>query len=681
MWSVVELDHSSESSDSIDSIDFVDLSVSTAASDIVSNDRTDCVLNISTLPDSVIVNLLSFNVRGFKSNVDYIKRLISIYNNSHPLVLCISEHWLYSYDSVLLKEFTGFKYVLNSVKDDPLYLPKSIRGKGGVALLWSDALSDHVSHFSFPSDDRIVGIRICCSPCDIILFSVYLPCRSGCTDNFKLVLDQLDSTFDLFPNVIILFAGDFNADLGFGHAHPVNEQGAILHRYLSKWDYVSSHLVLASSGNVFTYESEAHGSQSIIDHILCPRFFADYLCTSHVLSEYPLNMSDHLPLFAQFRICPPVVSPPPLSSQMDANHVTPRWDRCPSEFLFNYSTLLKSSLPTCPISWSTDTIDSFVNCITSSLLSAASITISPKRFCKFVRPGWNTSLKIAQGNSKAAYRVWCANGRPRNRVNPLFSRYKECKRIFRRELRNYKRCQHDLFYNSLDLNDRNLYHQIRLHHGHSSPSINKLVWKDLSFEGNEISVGWAQYFQSLATPNWESTDFDTDSLLEVELQLSDLIHSSDTVDLDDVITPDQVLHAIQKLSIRKAVGPDHLSAEHFINGPVDALSSLLAPLFSAMIRTHYVPPSFTISHIIPLLKGKSLDPTNPSNYRGISISSTFSKIFEAIVLDLASVSLSQSLHSLQGGFRKGYSTSHTSFIIIIIYLCLRNLYFRTIIIV
>ena len=164
-------------------------------------------------------------------------------------------------------------------------------------------------------------------------------------------------------------------------------------------------------------------------------------------------------------------------------------------------------------------------------------------------------------------------------------------------------------------------------HGHSSPTINKLVWKDLSFEGNEISVGWAQYFQSLATPNWESTDFDTDSFLEVELQLSDLILSSDTVDLDDIITPDQVLRAIQKLSIRKAVGPDHLSAgpdhlsaEHFINGPVDALSSLLAPLFSAMICTYYVPPSFTISHIIPLLKGKSLDPTNPSNYIRIFLS-------------------------------------------------------------
>ena len=102
---------------------------------------------------------------------------------------------------------------------------------------------------------------------------------------------------------------------------------------------------------------------------------------------------------------------------------------------------------------------------------------------------------------------------------------------------------------------------------------------------------------------------------------------------------------------------------HFLNGPSDALCSFLAPLFSAMINRHYVPPSFTVSYIIPLLKGKSLDPTNPNNYRGISISSIFSKLFESVILDLIYSSTPISLHNLQGGFRKGYSTSHTSFIV------------------
>ncbi len=81
-----------------------------------------------------------------------------------------------------------------------------------------------------------------------------------------------------------------------------------------------------------------------------------------------------------------------------------------------------------------------------------------------------------------------------------------------------------------------------------------------------------------------------------------------------------------------------------------------------MIRLHHVPPSFTSSHY-SYPKSKHLDITNPSNYRGISISSTLSKLFEIVVLDIASPTLSESLHQLQGGFRKGYSISHTSFLV------------------
>ena len=170
----------------------------------------------------------------------------------------------------------------------------------------------------------------------------------------------------------------------------------------------------------------------------------------------------------------------------------------------------------------------------------------------------------------------------------------------------------------MDLNDRNVFRQIRLFNGCSTFSINKLARLEFSFEGNEVIRGWAQYFQSLSTPSWDSNVFDVDNLLSVESQISDLLLQYDISVSDVVVSPAQVGHAIKSLSTKKAAGPDHLTAEHFLNGPSDALCSLLAPLFSAMINRHYVPPSFTVSYIIPLLKGKSLDPTNPNNYRGIT---------------------------------------------------------------
>ena len=43
-----------------------------------------------------------------------------------------------------------------------------------------------------------------------------------------------------------------------------------------------------------------------------------------------------------------------------------------------------------------------------------------------------------------------------------------------------------------------------------------------------------------------------------------------------------VVNAIQSLAFKKAAGPDGLSAEHFVYGPVDSLASILAPVFQAM---------------------------------------------------------------------------------------------------
>ena len=50
----------------------------------------------------------------------------------------------------------------------------------------------------------------------------------------------------------------------------LNEQGRILHRYFTRWEFVSSHLHLQSTPSSYTYESEAHSTLSSIDHIVCP---------------------------------------------------------------------------------------------------------------------------------------------------------------------------------------------------------------------------------------------------------------------------------------------------------------------------------------------------------------------------------------------------------------------------
>lgn len=59
-----------------------------------------------------------------------------------------------------------------------------------MVLLLCGPLTFALISLKFPTD-RIVGIRIKAVPNinDVILFSVYLPCRTGCTDFFREVLD------------------------------------------------------------------------------------------------------------------------------------------------------------------------------------------------------------------------------------------------------------------------------------------------------------------------------------------------------------------------------------------------------------------------------------------------------------------------------------------------------------
>ena len=77
--------------------------------------------------------------------------------------------------------------------------------------------------------------------------SVYLPTRSGCTDNFKESLDSLSVIAGKYIGKAI-FLGDFNADpggsLGFFSSTILNEQGRILVNFLKQWNYTSVHLCL-----------------------------------------------------------------------------------------------------------------------------------------------------------------------------------------------------------------------------------------------------------------------------------------------------------------------------------------------------------------------------------------------------------------------------------------------------
>ena len=89
---------------------------------------------------------------------------------------------------------------------------------------------------------------------------------------------------------------------------------------------------------------------------------------------------------------------------------------------------------------------------------------------------------------------------------------------------------------------------------------------------------------------------------------------------------------LNKLKIGKACGLDNITKE-FVMYSHPAIVVHLKLLFNIMVHHGFVPDSFGNGVIIPLVKDKQGDLCNIDNYRGITLSSFFAKLFEHCILD------------------------------------------------
>ncbi|RUM93601.1 MAG: hypothetical protein DSZ28_07615 [Thiothrix sp.] len=136
----------------------------------------------------------------------------------------------------------------------------------------------------------------------------------------------------------------------------------------------------------------------------------------------------------------------------------------------------------------------------------------------------------------------------------------------------------------------------------------------------------------------------------------------DGSDLNSDITEYEIISAIKKLKNNKATGPDLVMSE-MLKSSVRVLIPYLVHLFNIIFSTGKFPVSWSKSIIVPIHKHGCL--TNPDNFRGISLTSIFSKVFTHILNSrLQSWADDYDLIAEeQGGFRRGYSTIDNIYIL------------------
>ena len=100
-------------------------------------------------------------------------------------------------------------------------------------------------------------------------------------------------------------------------------------------------------------------------------------------------------------------------------------------------------------------------------------------------------------------------------------------------------------------------------------------------------------------------------------------------DLNESITEDEIRNIVKNLSNNKAGGYDRILNE-YIKSTIDQCIYIYVKLFNLVFDSGFFPECWTVGIIRPLYKNKG-DPTNPENYRPITLLSCMDKVVTAIL--------------------------------------------------
>ena len=121
------------------------------------------------------------------------------------------------------------------------------------------------------------------------------------------------------------------------------------------------------------------------------------------------------------------------------------------------------------------------------------------------------------------------------------------------------------------------------------------------------------------------------------------------------------MSAIRKLKSGKSPGSDGLSAEHFKNLPDEALPYITG-IINLIFKEKDIPKKLKAGVLTPVLKAGK-DKQLPSNYRGITVTTTISTIIESIIKERIEPQLVQKQSRLQRGFTQNSSSLNTAFLV------------------
>ena len=265
------------------------------------------------------------------------------------------------------------------------------------------------------------------------------------------------------------------------------------------------------------------------------------------------------------------------------------------------------------------------------------------RFTEFSIAGWSDLVANKHEAARQGFCDWVVNGKPR--TGYIHEIMKRTRAQFKLALR-YCRNNEEMLYNDALAKD------------FLSKNTSSNFWKNIKKKSNgkmtcnTTTVGGVTGDESIANM-WRDSFEQLYNMHDNSGLLSDF--STYITDSVHVINHSDLSSAITRLKNYKACGPDGIAAEAIKYGG-KLLSVHLTLIFNMCTAHCYLPLDMMQTTIVPLLKNKSGDISDASNYRAIALSNCMSKLLESVLLH-SFQSHDTAKDEYQFGFKPGHSTS------------------------
>ena len=617
-------------------------------------------------------SVLSYNMHGFNQGCVMLQELCKCI--SHEFIF-LQEHWMSS--AVINKilnidaNYLGFGIsAMESVVSAGI-----LKGRpfGGTAILAKKCYAKYLSNIM--TFDRVVSVTVF----DILLINTYMPCEDGSLESLDTVHEILANISDIIESSTsnyIIFGGDLNVNLKgkSPHAVAINDFLLTYKIQFGQKAFVPGCNQRCDDNAYYTFSNEKSNRYSTIDYLCFSKSLADCVTNYDVIND-ATNHSDHLPVCLTFNL--------PSSSSMyhwlkfgvpvscksnneGCNSVRKasslRWDHADTDSYYYmtsdllypiYNEILDFDGNINDINYAVDKIemkceerieDWYIRSINA--LRLASDTCIPCIPQNCLKPWWNSELNELKKQSIMSHSIWLQSGKPRD--GPLFVNKNKDKLNYKFKLKKQQKESESIISNNLQesLISKN----------------SKCFWKTwktkvcnknsskVLIDGNptdsEACSEFATFLKTTVSPN--CSDFDSEKSADyVELFSR---YAGDMFDVNKFnFNAELLAFAISKTESGKSPGTDEVTIEHIIHSHPVAYA-LYAKLFNIMLRFSYVPRDFGQGITIPIPKNSNCRGSHAiDSFRGITLSTTISKLFERCILVLFSDYLNTSQN--QFGFK------------------------------